>query len=140
MKLTDGLFQAKKRYVGVWLKDFKIYIKRIIFTLKHGYYPMAQWETFTWFIHSMREILTFYQNERTGTAWIIDGPPEQWEKYIDENVAAYDDKIKTMLEKLDEMDENNPIYINDKNKNERMEKAKNDFFELFSKYFYTFWD
>lgn len=44
--LTFGLFEYPKRFWYYNLKDIPIFIQRIFFTLKHGYSPVAQWETF----------------------------------------------------------------------------------------------
>ena len=47
-----------------------------------------------------------------------------------------------MINLLDKMDEDNPIYNNmDVLKQRKLQnKAKKEFFELFSKYFYHLWD
>ena len=69
--LTFGLFEYPKRFWYYNLKDIPIFIKRIFFTLKHGYSPVAQWETFGWFITVMREILVNYRDNRMGTPFVI---------------------------------------------------------------------
>ena len=47
-----------------------------------------------------------------------------------------------MIDLLDKMDESNPIYdnMNWKEEDEARENAKNEFFKLFSEYFYCLWD
>lgn len=54
--LSWGLFNFRGRYFLRNIKDIPIFIKRIFFTLKHGYAPQAQWETYVWFIDTMREM------------------------------------------------------------------------------------
>ena len=125
--LTFGLFNSRSPISN--LKDIPIYFKRLAFLLKHGYSPMAQWETYHWFICVMREIFTFYKNERVGDILIEDVPEDKWKDMNDE---LYDN----LLSLLDDMDEEK-YYPNDTIK---MEQAKEEFFKLFSKYFYDFWD
>ena len=125
--LTFGLFNSRSPISN--LKDIPIYFKRLAFLLKHGYSPMAQWETYHWFICVMREIFTFYKNERAGDMLIEDVPEDKWKDMNDE---LYDN----LLSLLDDMDEEK-YYPNDTIK---MEQAKEEFFKLFSKYFYDFWD
>ena len=125
--LTFGLFNSSSPISN--LKDIPIYFKRLAFLLKHGYSPMAQWETYHWFICVMREIFTFYKNERAGDMLIEDVPEDKWKDINDE---LYDN----LLSLLDDMDEEK-YYPNDTIK---MERAKEEFFKLFSKHFYDFWD
>lgn len=125
--LTFGLFNFRNPITN--LKDIPIYFKRLAFLLKHGYSPMAQWETYHWFICVMREIFTFYKNERAGDILIEDVPEDKWKDMNDE---LYDN----LLSLLDDMDEEK-YYPKDTIK---MERAKEEFFKLFSKYFYDFWD
>lgn len=62
--LTAGLFGYRGWYWYKNICDFWILIKRVFFTLNHGYAPQALWETDGWFIGVMREILTDYCNNR----------------------------------------------------------------------------
>ena len=64
-KLSFGLFMFHGKSWWRNLKNIPIFIKRVFFTLKHGYSPVAQWETFEWFIAVMREILINYRDYRT---------------------------------------------------------------------------
>ena len=141
-KLSWGLFMFHGKDWWRNLKDIPIFIKRIFFTLKHGYSPVAQWETFGWFITVMREILVNYRDNRTGTPVVI--PDYNIDDLISENknVNVYNSLLDGMITLLDKMDENNSAY-NDVSLEEMysaMDSAKNKFFELFSKYFYTLWD
>lgn len=138
-KLSWGLFMFRGKNWWRNLKDIPIFIKRIFFTLKHGYSPVAQWETFEWFIAVMREILINYRDNRTGTPIIIPGYHIDSSISENKNIEAYNNILNEMIELLDKMDECNYLTYNNASL-EAMNAAKNRFFELFSKYFYTLWD
>ena len=135
-KLSFGLFMFHGKSWWRNLKDIPIFIKRIFFVLKHGYSPVANWETFQWFIDVMREILTNYRHFRSGTPDIIDSGTKN------ENIEAYNAILDRMIDLLDKMDESNPIYNNMswKDADKKKEDAKNEFFKLFSEQFYELWD
>ena len=141
-KLSFGLFMFHGKSWWRNLKDIPIFIKRIFFTLKHGYSPVAQWETFGWFITVMREILVNYRDNRTGTPVVI--PDYNIDDLISENknIEIYNNILNEMIELLDKMDECNSTYngVSLEEMHSAMDTAKNKFFELFSKYFYTLWD
>ena len=141
-KLSFGLFMFHGKDWWRNLKDIPIFIKRIFFTLKHGYSPVAQWETFGWFITVMREILVNYRDNRTGTPVVI--PDYNIDDLISENknIEIYNNILNEMIELLDKMDECNSTYngVSLEEMHSAMNSAKNKFFELFSKYFYTLWD
>lgn len=141
-KLSWGLFMFHGKDWWRNLKDIPIFIKRIFFTLKHGYSPVAQWETFSWFIAVMREILVNYRDNRTGTPVVI--PDYNIDDLISENknIEIYNNILNEMIKLLDKMDECNSTYngVSLEEMHSAMDSAKNKFFELFSKYFYTLWD
>lgn len=141
-KLSFGLFMFHGKSWWRNLKDIPIFIKRIFFTLKHGYSPVARWETFCWFITVMREILINYRDNRTGTPVVI--PDYHTDDLISENknIEIYNNILNEMIELLDKMDECNSTYngVSLEEMHSAMDTAKNKFFELFSKYFYTLWD
>ena len=141
-KLSYGLFMFHGKDWWRNLKDIPIFIKRIFFTLKHGYSPVAQWETFGWFITVIREILVNYRDNRMGTPVVI--PDYNIDDLISENknVNVYNSLLDEMITLLDQMDENNSTYngVSLEEMHSAMDSAKNKFFELFSKYFYTLWD
>ena len=141
-KLSWGLFMFHGKDWWRNLKDIPIFIKRIFFTLKHGYSPVAQWETFGWFITVMREILINYRDNRMGTPVVI--PDYHTDDLISENknIEIYNNILNEMIELLDKMDECNSTYngVSLEEMHSAMDSAKNKFFELFSKYFYTLWD
>lgn len=141
-KLSFGLFMFRGKNWWRNLKDIRIFIKRIFFTLKHGYSPVAQFETFEWFIVVMREILINYRDNRMGTPVVI--PDYNIDDLISENknIEIYNNILNEMIELLDKMDECNSTYndVSLEEMHSAMDSAKNKFFELFSKYFYTLWD
>lgn len=141
-KLSWGLFMFRGKSWWRNLKDIPIFIKRIFFTLKHGYSPVARWETFCWFIAVMREILINYRDNRMGTPIVI--PDYNIDDLIRENknIEIYNNILNEMIELLDKMDECNSTYngVSLEEMHSAMDTAKNKFFELFSKYFYTLWD
>ena len=141
-----GLFnQSLWRHPIRWLKDFKIYKERIRHLKKYGYAPQAKWETFLWFIDVMREILTQYRYNRVGDPWCLN---EKWdpEDKVQEqrNVDFYDAELDKMIFLLDKMDERNydsskTLIVGAREETE-MQRACNEFFKMFAKYFYGFWD
>ena len=141
-KLSWGLFMFHGKDWWRNLKDIPIFIKRIFFVLKHGYSPVAQWETFSWFIAVMREILVNYRDNRTGTPVVI--PDYNIDDLISENknIEIYNNILNEMIKLLDKMNECNSTYngVSLEEIHSAMDRAKNKFFELFSKYFYTLWD
>ena len=141
-KLSCGLFMFHGKNWWRNLKNIPIFIQRIFFILKHGYSPVAQWETFEWFITVMREILINYRDNRMGTPVVI--PDYNTDDLISENknIEIYNNILNEMIELLDKMDECNSTYndVSLEEMHSAMNAAKNRFFELFSKYFYTLWD
>lgn len=143
-KLSWGLFMFHGKSWWRNLKDIPIFIKRIFFVLKHGYSPAAQWETYGWFMSVMKEILTNYRYNRMGSPVVIDNFFDVKEENPNDvvNEEAYNAILDRMIVLLDKMDESNPIYNNMswKKRYEEMADATNEFFKLFSDYFYCLWD
>ena len=143
-KLSCGLFVFRGKNWWRNLKDIPIFIKRIFFTLKHGYSPVAQFETFEWFMDVMKEILTNYRYNRMGSPVVIDNFFDVKEENSNDvvNEEEYNAILDRMIVLLDLMDEHNKLY-NDmdwKDADKKKEDAKNEFFKLFSEQFYGLWD
>ena len=143
-KLSCGLFMFRGKNWWRNLRDISIFIKRIFFTLKHGYSPVAQFETFEWFMDVMKEILTNYRYNRMGSPVVIDNFFDVKEENPNDvvNEEAYNAILDRMIVLLDLMDEHNQLY-NDmdwKEADKKKEDAKNEFFKLFSEQFYGLWD
>ena len=130
--LSAGLFGYRGWYWYKNIGDFWVLIKRVFFTLKHGYAPQALWETDGWFIGVMREILTNYKDNRVFTGFFFnEGLNEE------ENIAKTDKELEQMIRLLDKMDMG---YCDDKDPFKESERAKNKFFILLSKYFFYLWE
>ncbi|MDY4577897.1 MAG: hypothetical protein SO471_08025 [Anaerobutyricum hallii] len=143
-KLSCGLFVFRGKNWWRNLKDIPIFIKRIFFTLKHGYSPVAQFETFEWFMDVMKEILTNYRYNRMGSPVVIDNFFDVKEENSNDvvNEEEYNAILDRMIVLLDLMDEHNQLYndMNWKEADKKKEDAKNEFFKLFSEQFYGLWD
>lgn len=150
-RIFERCFNYKGKYWYLNLKYIPTYFQQMHHLIKYGYDQQAEWETFGWFIDTMKLILTNYNANRWGTAIVIDNYTERLEagEDVDDiNEKAWDDTVKRMIELLDLMDECNPKYEADEYDSvegyQRMEDekhaAKDEFFELFSKYFYHLWD
>lgn len=88
----------------------------------------------------MREILINYRHNRLGSPCVVEF--NDYETWSEENEKAYDTILDKMIDLLDKMDENNEIYDNMdwKTEYETQTNAKNEFFKLFSEYFFSLWD
>ena len=138
-QLTWGLFNYRGIYFWKNIRDLRIYFKRIFYVIKHGYFPQANWETYLYFIDSMKKILKEYRYNRHGTGWVLNekfdktlDSDEQWKR----NLEQYNKDLDEMLSLLEEMSQ-------DPKKHEDLDLlniAKEKFFILFSKYFYHLWD
>jgi hypothetical protein len=110
--------------------------------IKHGYDEYATWETFDWFIITMKDILKTYRNEHIGYPVIsYDDKDLQKASEID-----YDADLDKMIALLDDMDEGSLKYETEeyqknwKRRHDEMYAAKDEFFKLFAKRFYSLWD
>lgn len=137
--ITYGLFLYRGIHFYRNLKDVVILLKRLFFLLKHGYTDAMLWSTSDWFISAMRDVLLNYRNNRVGTPVVI---PDYNTEEIEENERIWNNILDRMIEYLSYMDESNSVYkgIDLKVKYEIMDCYKDMFFELYSKYFYSFWD
>lgn len=136
-KLTCGLFMYRGKNFWRNIKDIPIFFKRIVFVLKHGYFPMALWEFDEYFIDIMKEILEWYRDDDHSI------PIFSMEESYEWNKAKWDSILNRMIELLDFMDERNPIYrelCNFKDHEAMKENAKEEFFKLFCEHFNSFWN
>lgn len=139
-KIAERFFPKGRR----WYKNIKnipSFFKAMNHLVEKGYDEYATWETFDWFIHIMKNILTDYKKGHIGY------PITDSNLSDEENEERWEAIIDKMLSLLDDMDENNEKYqyegfnlaIEELNQ-AKQTAGKNEFFELFSKYFYDFWD
>lgn len=139
--IFERVFDHRGKYWYKNIKEIPLYFKLMHHLIKYGYDEYARWETYNWFIDTMKSVLTKYNSNRYGTK-IITG---NWFD-IEENEKAWNDVINRMIELLDLMDGSNPKYDTEEydtdyeKKDSEMEAAKEEFFQLFSEYFYYLWD
>lgn len=127
--ISAGLFGYRGKYWFRNIKDLWILIKRVFFVLRHGYSPQALWEMDVWFVDVMKELLTWQRDNRMSVGYFENETANE-----DENKDKTDELLNHMLGLLEKAD---PFQTGEF---EEAEKAKNEFLELFSKYFYKFWD
>lgn len=135
-------YRGKRFYMNV--KMVPEYIRETRFLKKHGYDISAQWATCAWFVEVMKEILKYHRYQGHGAPMLL--PLNDSYKYSEEqlelNEQMWHSELDKMIALLDEMDENNPKYdkMDSEESLNNMNKAKDEFFTLFSKYFYKLWD
>ena len=141
-KIFKRCFDWRGRY---WYKNIKripLYFKLMHHLIKYGYDEYANWETFDWFIDTMKEILTNYRKNHCGYPIFNVAIMEDNSKEFDQLCAKYDNDIDRMINLLDAMDEHSEQYkdVSRVEKHYEMIKAKDEFFQLFANYFYDLWD
>lgn len=147
------IFKRCFSYSGkYWYKNIKQiprYFKLIHHLIKYGYDEYATWETFDWFIYTIRDILKYYRSNHHSVPILIEDYPfdscdnrEESKEKRKLNDELWDSIIDKMISLLDDMDENNHKYekLDFYKKDELIEKSKNEFFKLFSEHFYRLWD
>lgn len=134
-RISFGLFLG-----SFWmkLKDVPIFLKRVVYTLRHGYPPQATWEIYEWHRRVMLETLSEFRKNLNGYPASYDdedGSPE-------EQYAKWGAIIDEMCNYLDAMSEDSYDYsIENFKKNDLARtEAKDKFFALFSKYYFHLWD
>lgn len=106
------------------IKEYFLYKKRKKYLLKNGYSNSAIWSTDFWFIDIMIDILQKHYE------W----NKENLDSECDENIELQND-IESMLKLLKTMKEYDELVFDDKE-----EKAREEFFKLFSKNFHKLWN
>ena len=111
------------------IKEIPLYFKLMHHLIKYGYDEYATWETYTWFIYTMRDILTRYRKNHMGYPVAPEGIDQE---EFDDKYDADLDKMIALLDVISEgWCQSNDIDL---------ENAKDEFFKLFSKHFYSLWD
>lgn len=128
-KIFKRCFDYRGKYWYMNFKQIPTYFRLMHHLIKYGYDEYATWETFNWFIDTMKPILTSYNKNRWGCPG--DMEDEEWDLIINRMIAL-----------LDDMYEGNPKYetMEYGKRYDEMDVAKDEFFKLFSKYFYYLWD
>lgn len=132
-RISFGLFLG-----SFWMKikDIPIFLKRVVYTLRHGYPPQATWEIYEWHRRVMLETLSEFRKNLNGYP-VFDENASSEEQY-DKWGAIIDE----MCEYLDAMAEDNyDLSIENLEKSDLARtEAKDKFFALFSKYYFHLWD
>lgn len=105
-----------------------------------GYDSVDTFETFYKFIERYTKILTEYRNKHWGIPMEFIESEEEWDNVIDEMLyhLHYMDE-ETVIDEL-EKDVPDDWSVSHITVYEVLNKHKDAFFELFSKYFFDFWD
>ena len=150
-KIFKRCFYHRGRYWYRNIKEIPLYFQLMNHLIKYGYDEYANWETFNWFIDMMRNILPKYRQEHWGVPTVLENynpfdphlnlTDEENEALVKKNEEEWHRILDRMIELLDLMDEKNYLNCDSyKKQQESMNKSKDEFFELFSKYFYNFWN
>ena len=105
------------------------YFKELHFLIKHGYNKYALFSPYYYFMEVFSEILKEFKDNLHGCPLEFEDG-SQWVEILEEMIS--------LLKDMDEMYEDNWNefeYIGN-----NIHKAKEQFFKLFSKYFYDLWD
>lgn len=137
-EIFERCFCYRAKYWYKNIASIPLYFKLMRHLVKYGYDEYATWETASWFIRTLKPILQEYRSNHHGYPVI---------SYDDKELQAqseqeYDADLDRMIELLDLMDENNPKYdAKDLLKAyQERDVAKDEFFELLAKHFYSLWD
>lgn len=140
-KIFKRCFSYCKRYWYMNIKEIPLYFRLMHRLIKNGYDSYANTNTYDWFMYTMKDILSNFREHHHGYPGVSLNDREKQEEYEKE----YDADFDKMISLLEDMDEDNPKYEDEKYDKielmfEEMDAAKNKFFELFSKHFYSMWD
>jgi hypothetical protein len=132
-RITTPFWKAKR-----WIKDTYWEVRYGFQRMFNGYDSVDTFETFWKFINRYSKILIDYRNNHWG--YPGDMTVEEWDAIVDEMIyhLKYMDE-ETVTAEL-ERDVPDNWTASHKTVWEILDKHKNRFFELFSKYFYHLWD
>lgn len=150
-KIFQRCFGYPKRYWYKNIRNIPRYFRQIHHLIKYGYDEYATWEMYYWFMQTMKSILVNYRKNHSSVPIVIDNYPYVVNTEEDKAMQKYNEEkwnviVNRMIELLDDMDENNPKYeteeyeYNWKKQDKEINVAKDEFFKLFSEYFFTLWD
>lgn len=112
---------------------------------KRGYSYGDVWDMDYWFIYTVKPMLIHLRDHGIGVPneLYVDGENERinWENILTEMVNCLDMMDEDNVRKHFGFDYDKHLSLEDYQRiGETMDKNKNRFFELFSKYFYSLWD
>jgi hypothetical protein len=123
-----------------WIRDTYWEVRYGFQRMFKGYDSVDTFETFYKFIERYTKILTEYKKKHWGIPMEFVDSEEEWDNVIDEMLyhLHYMDE-ETVVDEL-EKDVPDDWNANHITVHEILNKHKDAFFELFSKYFYDLWD
>ena len=131
------------------IKNFFVYgldnFRRRCQRFKRGYAYSDVWNMFGWFMTTLKPMLLHLYHNHVGVPMEFENNPDGWKEILNEMIHCLDmmdeDKVYAHLGFVDDEDAFYHMTSEDyKMVYEIMDKNKNHFFELFSKYFYNLWD
>ena len=128
-----GLFRGCLRFK---IRDIKYIPSRLYYFFKHGFSQTARWSFDNYFIEMMKQILVEFRDNSWGY------PILNVDRTDEENQREWRRILNRMLTLLNFMDKDDKMYDNISFEEQRamMDNAKEEFFDLFCKNFYHFWD
>lgn len=132
------LFDCRFPYCVTNLLDIPRYIKHAFQRMKHGYDDTDSWEIYSFFLNTVKPLLEQYRENHYGVPML-----HGYEQNYDDTEKEWNSIIDRMIFLLGEMNENNHLEKDDyltKDYDKYMNECKDEFFQLFSKYFYYLWD
>lgn len=131
--ITTPYYKAKW-----WLKETYWEVRYGFERMFKGYDSVDTFETFAKFIERYTKILTEYRKTHIGYVW--DMSEEEWDNIIDEMLyhLHYMDEETVAAELEKDVPDN--WNVSAKTVSDILDKHKDEFFKLFSKYFYNLWD
>lgn len=135
------LYYTIKRTISHFWYDLRCRCQRF----KRGYSYSDVWSMDYWFVHTIKPMLIHLRDHGIGVPYELyqDGANEReaWENILTEMINCLDmvgeDNVR---KKLDLWYDKSLTHEDYKLIRDTMDKNKDRFFELFSKYFYSLWD
>lgn len=132
-KITIPFFRARG-----WLREVYWKVRYGFQRMFKGYDSEDTFETFAKFIERYTKILTEYRKYHVGYVGTMTN--EEWEAIVDEMLYHLHYMDERNVEEELERDVPKDWSPSQRNIYEIMEKHKDEFFKLFSEYFYNLWD
>lgn len=132
-KITIPFYRLKGK-----IRDYYWQVKYAFQRMFKGYDKTETFEMFSNFIDRYRKILKDYKKHHWGYPGEL--TEEEWDAIVDRMIYCLDMMDEQYLEKL-LLEDMSPIYtVSSKSTYEIMTKYKNEFFQMFSEWFYNLWD
>jgi hypothetical protein len=127
-------------HIKIWLKTKRYEFKWACQRFKRGYDDPDWFELYNNFINRYRKILTDFKQRNQSVPMEFENDHDGWTAIIDEMLYHLNFMDETYI--IDLLSKNMPKYYKPEpiTVYEIMEKHKDEFFKLFSKYFFNLWD